>query len=435
MKKFYSASVLGLVALLFTVCNANATAYSFNVTSSRTLTIARAGTNCNTTANSCTFNISNGTASSYVYLYLNEDCTNCTFASANGYSVVQLAANVALSSSLLGSANLNGGYLVIPNGLTLTLNTNLNLNNGSSPFNNGMSSHLIVGNANGSTATAELNLNGKSVYLNSSSAIVYLGTTHSLIDDKSTPIKFGNITYTGSGGGHVLFSAFGLNPSTAAPYTKISNLNYSLSGLGQSVIQTSAPAQFLFTTSGVTPLPIILVDFNASLNGNNTVSVTWATTQEENSSYFSIERSADGASWTSIGTVAAQGNSSTTTDYSFTDNSPLGEINYYRLQSFDLDGKYTYSEVRVVRSTATESLSIFPNPAKTYVNIFLGKTATTDLTVRLINASGQVVQSKILGAGGTNISLLVSNYPAGVYLLHISGANGSVQTSKVLISR
>ena len=43
-------------------------------------------------------------------------------------------------------------------------------------------------------------------------------------------------------------------------------------------------------------LPVTLINFKAVLNSNKEVNLTWQTTQEENSDYFDVERSADGSS-------------------------------------------------------------------------------------------------------------------------------------------
>jgi len=81
-------------------------------------------------------------------------------------------------------------------------------------------------------------------------------------------------------------------------------------------------------------------------------------------------------------------------------------------------------------------LNIFPNPARTYLNVTLGSTYTSDLTLKLVDGSGQVLQERKLSqAAGTTVSLPVSAYPQGHYYLQITGADGTRQTNKVLIAR
>jgi len=68
------------------------------------------------------------------------------------------------------------------------------------------------------------------------------------------------------------------------------------------------------------------------------VLLAWETSHEINTASFDVQRSADGVSWTTIGTVAAV----TTGDnvYQLYDNSPLNGINYYRLMMKDADQRF-----------------------------------------------------------------------------------------------
>ena len=70
------------------------------------------------------------------------------------------------------------------------------------------------------------------------------------------------------------------------------------------------------------PLPVVLVDFVVAPNADKTVNIKWSTQQETNSSQFVIERSTDGVSWLSIGTVAAKGYSTQASNYSFKEPPP-----------------------------------------------------------------------------------------------------------------
>ncbi|MBS1933800.1 MAG: T9SS type A sorting domain-containing protein [Bacteroidetes bacterium] len=183
------------------------------------------------------------------------------------------------------------------------------------------------------------------------------------------------------------------------------------------------------------PLPMILVDFNAVMDNNKSVDLSWSTEMEQNSSHFNVLRSADGSTWSVIGIVEAKGNSSIVSNYSFTDQNPLSSVNYYRLQMVDLDGKYSYSEIKVVKASLINGLSIFPNPAKDYINVSVGG-ASSSLTIRLINQSGQILQEKIVNSASSSVvSMPVYSYPQGNYYLQVTSADGSQQTSKVLITR
>ena len=183
------------------------------------------------------------------------------------------------------------------------------------------------------------------------------------------------------------------------------------------------------------PLPVVLVDFNAELNSNKSVDVSWTTQQEVNSSHFEIERSADGIKWETIGTVEARGNSALPSDYTFNDASPLQGVNYYRLKMVNINNAYGFTTVKIVHTLQVKSINIFPNPARDFVNISVGH-ATSDLNIRLLSQNGQVLQSAKINAGSsTTLTIQVNNYPQGTYIIQISSADGTIQSSKFIIMR
>jgi len=157
---------------------------------------------------------------------------------------------------------------------------------------------------------------------------------------------------------------------------------------------------------------------------------------EANSSQFEIERSADGNAWSTIGTVKAQGSAALPTDYTYTDARMLTGSNYYRLKMVDLDGSAVYSEVKVLQGSMIDHLSFFPNPARDYVNVTLGGTSTSMVTVRLINQAGVVLQEKSVSGGtGTTVTFPLQQAASGWYVLYVSSADGMHESSKLLINR
>ncbi len=192
----------------------------------------------------------------------------------------------------------------------------------------------------------------------------------------------------------------------------------------------------LGSTSIITnPLPLNLIDFDAELNPDKTVGLKWTTQQEVDMSHYMVERSADGLSWKDIGRVEAKGNSPVPSTYGFTDQSPLGGANYYRIRMYNLDNASGITRVKVVRLLQVKGINIFPIPARDYLNVSVSG-ATVDLNIKLINQLGQVLQVTQVKAGASTIVTLDTHTLAqGTYLLQVSGADGIQQTSKVLIMR
>ncbi len=159
---------------------------------------------------------------------------------------------------------------------------------------------------------------------------------------------------------------------------------------------------------------------------------------ESNSDHFAVQRlntNITPSAWETIGTVHAQGNSSLEVQYSFTDQSPLTGVNEYRLESVDRDGKFSYSEIKVVHLGAF-GVKVFPNPASDYVNVNISSNASGTQSIRLVSQNGQLLtERKVDNAAGTVVSLPISSYPQGNYLIIVTGADGSRQVSKLFISR
>lgn len=119
------------------------------------------------------------------------------------------------------------------------------------------------------------------------------------------------------------------------------------------------------------PLPIELTNFSAAVNGDNQVQLTWQTASEINNEFFTIERSKDGESWSSVMQVAGAGNSTYTLNYQEIDEKPYRGVSYYRLKQTDFDGQFTYSDIQVVNVNkfSTSTVKIYPNPGYDQVTL------------------------------------------------------------------
>ena len=85
---------------------------------------------------------------------------------------------------------------------------------------------------------------------------------------------------------------------------------------------------------------IELLFFNAKLENNTYVDLTWSTASEINNDYFTIERSQNGVYFQEFDIVEGAGNSTHKINYSLIDRDPFDGISYYRLKQTDYDGKF-----------------------------------------------------------------------------------------------
>lgn len=171
-------------------------------------------------------------------------------------------------------------------------------------------------------------------------------------------------------------------------------------------------------------LPVVLTDYTVTVNNNNKVNISWTTAQEQDNDFFTIERSADGANFSTLTQVNASNNSSGSS-YQHIDNNPLSGTSYYRLSQTDLNGKSVQFEIKsiTIGSSFTNKLELYPNPARENINLRLNDTYAGKLQVRILSSAGQVIKTiditKAIDLLQQNIP--VNDLPAGNYLLEVKG--------------
>jgi sugar lactone lactonase YvrE len=175
-------------------------------------------------------------------------------------------------------------------------------------------------------------------------------------------------------------------------------------------------------------LPLNLLTFT-SQQQNKTVNLAWQTTNEVNTSHFTIQRSADGTSFSNIGKVAAKGDGA----YSYADDLasviPQPTAIYYRLQMVDKDGSFTYSKVvAVTLNVKSKTINLFPNPVKDNLSVQFTSTKADKLTLQVTDLQGRLLQQTDTQVGIGNVSLSVNTaaLAKGSYVLLVK-TSGSVQ--------
>lgn len=167
----------------------------------------------------------------------------------------------------------------------------------------------------------------------------------------------------------------------------------------------------LASTTLSNPLPIELTYFKATAI-ESAVQLDWLTDSELNNNFFTLEKSADGATFETITTVKGAGTSHLPSTYSYMDEKPLPGISYYRLKQTDFDNTTRIASVAIVHRDGTgDTFSVYPNQA-----------FPTDIVKS--NFSGPVVIVNMMGqsvlelANGSQMD--VSTLKAGVYIVKTS---------------
>jgi hypothetical protein len=185
------------------------------------------------------------------------------------------------------------------------------------------------------------------------------------------------------------------------------------SGAGTGIITSNAvitafsPFTFGSRLYGINPLPVELTDFSAVCDEDG-IHVKWSTASERENDHFVIEKSTDGNTWLSVSEIPGKGNSGTRHNYAY-DESPVGELTYYRLVQVNFNASQKIYPATVADCFGSQnSLSVYPNPANDLIEI------ETHLSqdygkgqLEVIDCYGRTVvsQSVLLSKGPTKTTL------------------------------
>ncbi len=170
-----------------------------------------------------------------------------------------------------------------------------------------------------------------------------------------------------------------------------------------------------------TTLPVNWLTFSGKNVAKDNL-LEWSTASEQNSKEFKVQRSLNGTGFTTIGTVAAAGNSSSARSYQYTDKN-IDRLNsavmYYRLQQVDRDGKATLSNVvRLTYQGASKQPSIvYPNPTRGAITISIGDRTLLNTNANVFDQSGKLLQVVRINSQSQAVDL--SRYVSGTYYIRL----------------
>lgn len=190
-------------------------------------------------------------------------------------------------------------------------------------------------------------------------------------------------------------------------------------------------------------LPVKFLGFLVRKDGDRAV-LDWTVTAEDNkTSHYEIERSADGINFFKLATVTARRRDGIQS-YTYADEK-ISTLRvkklYFRVKQFDLDGKSVQTNVGTVDLLADKQETLlFPNPANEGFTLSMPYAAASQKKVQLhlVNTLGQIVEQRsITRQAATNYyyglqnSLVVS----GDYLLRIYEDGQLTETKRVVVKK
>lgn len=174
-------------------------------------------------------------------------------------------------------------------------------------------------------------------------------------------------------------------------------------------------------------LPVNLFSFSGQ-NKNGGILLEWKCGEEEDLSFYQVQHSVDGASFSAIANLPADHK----TSYTATDESPEAGINYYRLKMVDQDGDYAYSKIITVKATGISALRLYPNPSISSVNMDFNASEAGKDMVQVYDASGRIIQSQsiIISKGPNRIQVNTASLAQGSYIIRFASSGLNLSFSK-----
>ncbi|HEY5692088.1 MAG TPA: T9SS type A sorting domain-containing protein [Cyclobacteriaceae bacterium] len=291
-----------------------------------------------------------------------------------------------------------------------------------SPYNDPNDYSISIGNGVTLTINGNINITG-------TLTINLVGATSKLVIATGSTVIAGNLVLTGSATGKQV------EVQSGAVLDVTGNIDFGglpieISGDGtvdagtisnSGSVTCSDPCTTTFL-GGATTLPVDLLYFKA-LGGKEEVALSWATASELNFDYFIVERSQNGKFFEELTQIKGNGTTSEQHDYSYNDRYPLIGNSYYRLTSVDFDGFREVFNVVAVNYTGEKSARVYPNPASGgRLNIELTFTPTEEHTITITDLNGAEKMSNKLLSKQASYQV---NLDPGTYILEISGPDFS----------
>ncbi len=212
--------------------------------------------------------------------------------------------------------------------------------------------------------------------------------------------------------------------------TNLSNSNGHHDNTTQSIVGGTAVAKRTAVTSfsdfvigfGGVPLPVTLTSFNLIAFENKRVELNWKTESEIDCDYYSIERSADGINFSSIGKVVGHATSDQPHSYQLIDYSPLCSTSYYRINQLDFSSIEHFSQM-LSAVVSCSGITMYPNLVLDKINIKFLEANSAPFKITITNMEGKKFIESSINFSGTDLVIDVSTVGAGLYFIHLSSNN------------
>lgn len=181
----------------------------------------------------------------------------------------------------------------------------------------------------------------------------------------------------------------------------------------------------IVTSSSIT-LPVVFTNFNGNYK-NNAAQLNWGAYVTGNNNYFSVEKSLDGRSFSTLTTVTAQNGDH---QYTYSDASASAASAYYRV-AFVENGISKYSGIIRINGETKQGLDISRLYATgNILHVQIGSNRQSTATVFINDMNGRLLlrQDISLQKGSQLSNISLPDLKAGVYMFRID--NGEERITK-----
>lgn len=189
------------------------------------------------------------------------------------------------------------------------------------------------------------------------------------------------------------------------------------------------------------PLPVELSSFTSRISGRN-LKLSWSTSSEVNNAGFYVERkiiSDVNSDWENMKFIEGNGNSSSSNDYSYTENNMNAGRYSYRLKQTDFNGNFEYfilnGDVVIAYPENYSLMQNYPNPFNPSTIIDFDIPSSGYAQLKIYNVNGKetaVLVNEFKPAGYYSVEFNGGEFPSGVYYYKLE-INGFTQVKKMLL--
>jgi len=215
--------------------------------------------------------------------------------------------------------------------------------------------------------------------------------------------------------------------NTSTPISFSGNTNYAFT-VDNSIAASKASDRFKIVFLPNAALPVSGIELGG-IATDKQVKLNFKALNEREMANYTIERSADAISFTTIGSQQPLNAVQASASYSFVDNQPIVGNNYYRIKGSSINGQIQYSNVAVVKyGVNIASVTVVPNPVQgKTVNLKLSQLAKGNYNISVTDAIGRsILKKEMLLDGSSSVQLnLPTSVKAGNYFVKVSGQGNS----------